>query len=61
MTILLAAFEADVIATAAGFWRGGRISGQVFFLLFAATMFVVLRMLTNGTRKTPLLVLTVAR
>ena len=43
MTLLPLAFEADVIATAAGFWKGGFLSKYVFLLLFVAALFVVLR------------------
>ena len=55
MGLLLFAFEADVIATAAGFWEGGFISKYVFFILFVAALFVVLRLIPesiNATEKT---------
>lgn len=42
MALLVLAFEADVIATAAGFWQGGAISQYVFVALFVAALFVVL-------------------
>ena len=43
MGLLVLAFEADVIATAVGFWEGGFVSRYVFFVLFAVALFVVLR------------------
>ena len=48
MDLLLFAFEADVIATAAGFWEGGFISKYVFFILFVAALFVVLRLIPES-------------
>ena len=45
MALLLIAFEADVIANAAGCWKGGVISRYVFLLLFVAALFVVLRII----------------
>ena len=48
MGLLLFAFEADVIATAAGFWKGGFISKYVFFILFVAALFVVLRLIPES-------------
>ena len=48
MGLLLFAFEADVIATAAGFWEGGFISKYVFFILFVAALFVVLRLIPES-------------
>ncbi len=48
MGLLLIAFEADVIATAAGYWEGGVISKYVFFVLFAAALFVVLRIVPES-------------
>ena len=48
MGVLLFAFEADVIATAAGFWEGGVISKYVFFVLFMAALFVVLRLIPGN-------------
>ena len=48
MGLLLFAFEADVIATATGFWEGGLISKYVFFILFIAAMFVVLRLIPES-------------
>ena len=46
--LLMLAFEADVIATAAGFWAGGFISKYVFFILFLAALFVVLRFIPKS-------------
>ena len=48
MGLLIFAFEADMIATAAGFWEGGFISKYVFFVLFFAAMFVVLRLIPES-------------
>lgn len=43
MWLILAAFEADVAATAAGFWSGGFLSKYVFLLLVAAALLMILR------------------
>ena len=48
MGLLLLAFEADVIATAFGFWEGGFISKYVFYILFVAALFVVLRLIPES-------------
>lgn len=48
MALLLLAFEADAIATAAGLWQGGYISKYVFFALFFAALFVVLRLIPGS-------------
>ena len=48
MGLLVFAFEADVIATAAGFWEGGFISKHVFFILFVAALFVILRLIPES-------------
>ena len=48
MGLLILAFEADVIATAAGFWKGGFISKHVFVVLFVAALFVVLRLIPES-------------
>ena len=48
MGLLVFAFEADVIATSAGFWEGGFISKYVFFLLFIAALFVILRLIPES-------------
>ena len=48
MGLLVFAFEADVIATAAGFWEGGFISKYVFFILFVAALFVILRLIPES-------------
>ena len=48
MGLLVFAFEADVIATAAGFWEGGFISKYVFFVLFVAALFVILRLIPES-------------
>ena len=45
MALLVLAFEADAAATAAGLWEGGAISKYVFFALFVAALFVVLRLI----------------
>ena len=48
MILPLASFEADVIATATGLWKGGLISKYVFFALFVAALFVVLRLIPES-------------
>ena len=48
MSLLIFGFETDVIATAAGFWKGGFISKYVFVVLFVAALFVVLRMIPES-------------
>ena len=48
MALLVLAFEADVIATAVGLWEGGYISKYVFFVLFVAALFVVLRLIPQS-------------
>ena len=48
MAALLIAFEADVIATVMGWWKGGFISKYVFFILFVAALFVVLRLIPEN-------------
>ncbi len=44
----LLAFEADVLATAAGIWKGGAVSKYVFFVLAAAALFTVLRIIPES-------------
>ena len=48
MGFLMFAFEADVLATATGFWEGGLISNHVFLVLFVAALFVVLRFIPEN-------------
>ena len=48
MALLLLAFEADAVATAVGLWRGGVISKYVFFILFLAALFVILRLIPRN-------------
>ena len=48
MALLVLAFEADAVATAAGLWEGGYISKYVFFVLFVAALFVVLRLIPQS-------------
>ena len=48
LALLLLAFEADMIATAKGFWIGGLASKYVFFGLFIAVLFVVLRLIPQN-------------
>ena len=48
MALLLIAFEADVAATATGFWKGGFLSKYVFFALLVAGLFVVLRIIPES-------------
>ena len=56
MALPVLAFEADAAATAAGLWEGGAISKYVFFALFVAALFVVLRLIPrsiNAAAKAP--------
>ena len=46
--LLVIAFEVDVIATAAGFWKGGLVCQYVFFVLFVMALFVVLRIIPES-------------
>ena len=46
--LLVLVFEADVVATAAGFWEGGLISKYVFFALFVVALIVVLRLIPES-------------
>ncbi|MBR5468028.1 MAG: histidine kinase [Firmicutes bacterium] len=48
VALLLVSFEADAIATAAGLWEGGFVSKYVFFVLFVAALFVVLRLIPES-------------
>ena len=48
MALLLTAFELDAAATAAGLWEGGVISQYVFYVLFIAALFVVLRIIPEN-------------
>ena len=48
MVLPLIAFEVDMIATALGIWRGGMISLYVFFVLFAVTLFVIMRIIPES-------------
>ena len=48
MAMLLIAFEADVAATALGFWNGGFVSRYVFFALFITALFLVLRIIPGS-------------
>ncbi len=48
MALLVLAFEADAVATAVGLWQGGAISQYIFFVLFIAAMFVVLRLIPGN-------------
>ena len=48
MAMLAIAFEADAVATALGAWKGGLISKYVFIVLFAGTLFVVLRIVPES-------------
>ena len=50
MVLPVLAFEADAIATAAGCWKGGILSQGVFLVLFAAAMFVVLRLIPENIK-----------
>ena len=48
MALPVLAFEADAAATAAGLWEGGAVSKYVFFALFVAALFVVLRLIPRS-------------
>ena len=48
MTLLLLAFEADVIASAVGLWEVGFISKYIFLVLFVVSLFVVLRLIPDN-------------
>ena len=48
LTLLVLAFEADAMATAAGIWEGGFLSRYVFLVLFVAALFVVLRIVPEN-------------
>ena len=48
MALLVIAFEADVIATAASAWKGGSVSKYVFLVLFVITLVVVLRIIPEN-------------
>ena len=48
MALLVIAFEADVIATAAASWKGGVISRYVFFVMGVAALFVILRLIPEN-------------
>ena len=48
MALLVIAFEADSIATAAGTWKGGFVSKYVFFVLFVIALIVVLRIIPES-------------
>ena len=49
LALLLVAFEADAYATYAGLWKGGFVSKYVFFVLFVAALFIVLRIIPENT------------
>ena len=48
MALPVLAFEADAAATAVGLWEGGAVSKYVFFVLFVAALFVVLRLIPGS-------------
>ena len=48
MALPVLAFEADAAAAAMGLWEGGVISKYIFFVLFIAAMFVVLRLIPGS-------------
>ena len=48
MSLLVIAFEGDVIATAMGYWEGGLISKYVFFIFFVVALFGVLRLIPES-------------
>lgn len=48
MLMMLGAFEGDFIATSMGTWKGGFLSKYVFVILFAAALFIVLRIIPKN-------------
>ena len=48
MAMFTMAFEVDAVATAVGGWAGGLISKYVFYVLFVAALFVVLRIIPES-------------
>lgn len=48
LSLPIIAFEADAIATAAGWWKGGFISKYVFLVLFIISLFAVLRIIPES-------------
>ena len=48
MALLVISFEVDAVATAFGYWEGGFLSKYVFFALFIAALFVVLRIIPEN-------------
>ena len=48
LSLPVIALEADVIATAAGFWQGGLVSEYVFSVMFLTALFVVLRLMPES-------------
>ena len=48
LAMLVLAFEIDAVATAAGFWVGGSVSKYIFFALFIAALFLVLRLIPGN-------------
>ena len=52
MTLPLLSYEADIAATALGFWKGGFISKYAFIALFVAALFVVLRIIPENINAT---------
>lgn len=48
ISLLVIAFEADVVATAKGLWTGGFISQYIFFILFVVALFVILRIIPEN-------------
>ena len=52
ITLFLLAFEADVVATALGWWQGGLISEHIFAALFVAGLVTVLKIIPEGIHAT---------
>ncbi len=48
MAMLLFAFEADAVATATGYWKGGYLSQYVFSILFIIALVFVLRIIPEN-------------
>ena len=48
MALLLIAFEIDALGTLLGYWCGGLVSKYIFFVMFVASLFVVLRIIPEN-------------
>ncbi len=52
LMLTLVCYAVDVFATAEGFWKGGVVSKYIFFVLFVAALFVVLRFIPESINAT---------